>query len=77
VVLDLAHLGNEQAAAEGAAQERGAPGEDEPVQYLVRAAPGVSAGEAEHVAAALRARGFTLARSLHQGDVRVLRPTLE
>jgi hypothetical protein len=77
VVLELEHLGNEQAAADAAAQQRGAPGEDEPVQHLVRAAPGANAGEAERVAAALRERGFTRARSLHQGDVLSRRSMLE
>jgi len=58
-VLDIDALGSIDAAAHEAAALRGAPGEAEPVHYVVHAR---DAQRAEHVAAELTDRGFSNVR---------------
>ena len=58
-VLDIDALGSIDAAAQEAAAHRGAPGEAEPVHYVVHAR---HAQRAEHVAAELTDRGFSNVR---------------
>jgi hypothetical protein len=66
-VLDIDALGSIDAAAQEAAAARGAPGEAEPVHYVVRAR---RVQHAEHAAAELTRLGFSRVRaaSVHDGS---------
>ncbi len=64
VVLDIDQLGSTDAAEREAVASRGAPGDAEPVLYLVRAAQRQAAGAA---AAELMRRGFETVRAAAQG----------